>query len=87
MSSSLFSGDLWTNEELRQLLKKLEQMYANGTRQATLKDQTLIFGSTKELKERISDLRLELNNRGALGSAASKPKKQIRITSVNKGFR
>ncbi|HEC45909.1 MAG TPA: hypothetical protein ENI25_03730 [Epsilonproteobacteria bacterium] len=90
MSTSVFSGDIWTDEELLALLKKLEQMYAGGTRRAVFKDQQLEFGSTTELKERINDLRKELVDREALTTdgvaTSSKSKKQVRITSRSRGF-
>lgn len=89
--SQIFSGSHWTDCELLDLLKELEKMYASGTRMAIFKDQQLQFSSTKELQQRMSDLRKELIDRGALTDSAGnvikgKTNKQVRITTRNKGF-
>jgi len=90
MSSNLFSGSMWSLEELRDLLKKLEKMYAGGVRQSSFKDQTLIFGSTAELKERITALRDAIAQKedelGEGSSSGQKRKKLVRITTSNRGF-
>jgi uncharacterized small protein (DUF1192 family) len=90
MSLNLFSGSTWTITELRSLLKKLEGMYAGGVRQSTFKDQTLIFGSTSELKERINALREEICRRdeesGEAAAGSGSRKKVVKVTSRNRGF-
>lgn len=88
-STRLFSGDNWSIGELNSLLKKLEKMYAGGVRQATFKDQTLIFGSTSELKERINAIREEICAReeetsGSSGNGGRK--KVVKVTTRNRGF-
>jgi len=85
MASNLFSGSIWTDQELLDLLKQLERMYAQGTRLAMYKDQQLQFASTRELEQRITMLRNELCDRGALTGATPR-KKQVRITTRNRGF-
>ena len=90
MTGRIFSGDHWTVSELKGLLKKLEKMYAQGVRSSMYKDQRLDFASTRELQQRITDLRAELVDRGELTDAngnSPKRKKQIRITERNRGFR
>lgn len=90
MSSNLFSGDIWSLSELKELLKKLEGMYAGGVRQSTFKDQTLIFGSTAELKERITSLRDAICQKevelGISQGKAPSRKKMVRFTTNNRGF-
>lgn len=89
MSGKIFSGDHWTVSELKGLLKKLEMMYAQGVRSSMYKDQRLDFASTRELQQRITDLREELCERGELGgnTGSNARKKQIRMTARNRGFR
>lgn len=90
MASNLFSGDIWTKVELKELLKELEQMYAGGVRQGSFKDQTLIFGSTTELKIRIGDLRSAIDERdledGTTVGKSKYSKKIIKFKTPNKGF-
>lgn len=78
----------WTTAKIQQYVDKLEEMYLQGVRQSTFKDQTLIFGSTSELEQRLNKAYLELEKRGVDSSAggSSKRKKQIRITTTNDGF-
>lgn len=89
-STNLFSGSNWSLCELNDLLKKLEKMYAGGVRQSTFKDQTLIFGSTSELKERINALREEICKReeeaGTATGGNGGRKKIIKIQTTNRGF-
>lgn len=87
--SNMFSGDIWTCEELKSYLKKLEEMYANGVRDSTFKDQRISFPSAQELEQRITVIRRELDRRGSLNDSVSgsgKPKKIIRVTTRRKGF-
>jgi hypothetical protein len=94
MSSNIFSGGLWSVEELKDLLKKLEGMYAQGVRQSTFGSQTLIFNSTEDIKDRITALRLAITEKeedlglpssvGKTNSAANK--KQVRIQTKSRGF-
>ena len=78
----------WATKDLKALKKKLEEMYLRGIRQATFKDQTLIFSTTAELKQRIMDVASVLNEREiACGSGKGfRNKKQIRVTTKSKGF-
>lgn len=89
-STNLFSGDNWSIGELNALLKKLEKMYAGGVRQSTFKDQTLIFGSTSELRQRINDLREEICRReeeaGTSTTGNGGRKKIVKVTTKNRGF-
>ena len=76
----------WTVPDLRALKKKLEEMYAQGIRQSTFKDQMLMFVSSSELKERITDVSTAIEAKEDL-PGSSRNKKQIRITTRHKGFR
>lgn len=89
MSSGVFTSDIWTTVELKAMLKKLEEMYAGGVRQSSFKDQTLIFGSTSELKQRISDLSDAICSREVEeGTATANPaqKKIVKMSTRGKGF-
>lgn len=81
----------WSATDLRLLKKKLEEMYVQGVRQSTFKDQTLIFVSTIELKQRIQDVSNAIGEKDAAcgtgNGGSGKNKKQIRVTTRNKGFR
>jgi len=57
-----------------------------GVRQSTFKDQTLIFGSTSEIEQRLSKAYAALEDRGEL-NVGEKRKKMIRIQTINDGFR
>ncbi len=83
---SMFSGSHWTPTELKEMLKKLEEMYASGIRDSAFKDQRLVFVTTEDLLRRIRDLRGALADRGEEGYAATGTKKVVRITTRNKGF-
>lgn len=87
MSLNIFSGDHWTPNELKDLLKQLELAYASGTRQATFKDQTIIYSNKTEMAKAIQALRKELMDRGELGGASEgRVTKRIRIQTKSKGF-
>ena len=81
----------WSAADLRALKKKLESMYVQGVRQSTFKDQTLIFVSSIELKQRITDISAAISEKDEAcgngnGTGSGKNKKQVRITTRNKGF-
>lgn len=81
----------WSATDLRALKKKLEEMYVQGVRQSTFKDQTLIFVSSIELKQRIADVSSAIGTKedacgNGTGSTGGRNKKQIRITTRSKGF-
>lgn len=82
MSSVQFED--WTLPELKQFRKKLEQMYVQGVRQGTFKDQMLFFVSSIEIKQRIADLNKAIDARDG---TKGRNKKQIRVTTRNRGFR
>ncbi len=87
MSFDIFSGDHWTVDELTNLLKQLELAYASGARQATFKDQTLIYSNKTEMAKAIESLRKELMERGELGGSSEVDKtKRIRVQTKSKGF-
>jgi len=87
--AKLFSD--WSLDELKSFKRKLEEMYLGGIRQSSFKDQTLIFSSTSELKQRLADVTTAVNDKelecGGSGTGATKTKKQVRATTRNKGFR
>lgn len=77
----------WTTKKIQEFVDKLEEMYLQGVRQSTFKDQTLIFGSTSELEQRLNKAYQALEQRGIDTSGdGSKRKKMIRMTSTNDGF-
>ena len=75
----------WTTQKLEEFIDKLESMYLQGVRQSTFKDQTLIFGSTSELEQRLSKAYQALEERGESG-LTGKRKKVIQITTRSDGF-
>lgn len=94
MSGNIFSGDGWSIEELKDLLKKLEKMYAQGVRQSTFGDQTLIFNSTADVEKRIAKIREaiaekenELGLESSLGPVSKAAnKKRVTIQTSSRGF-
>lgn len=76
----------WPVEKLQSYVEKLEEMFMQGVRQSTFKDQTLIFGSTSEIEQRLSKAYAELERRGEL-NANEKKKKMIHIQTTNDGFK
>ncbi len=80
----------WTIQDLKGLRKKLEQMYLNGVRQSTFKDQTLIFTSDDGIKRRITDVTTAINEQeeacGTGDNGGGRNKKKILFTTRNKGF-
>lgn len=93
MSGNIFSGDGWSIEELKDLLKKLEKMYAQGLRQSTFGDQTLIFHSTSDIEKRIDRLRQaiarkedELGLPASVGVSNAAKKKRVRVQTSSRGF-
>jgi len=94
MSGNIFSGDGWSIEELKDLLKKLEKMYAQGVRQSTFGDQTLIFNSTDDILKRVKSIRSaicqkeeELGIAPSTGGASQAAgKKRVRIQTSSRGF-
>ena len=75
----------WTTEKIQAFVDKLEEMYLQGVRQSTFKDQTLIFGSTSELEQRLSKAYQALEARGVKNYNETR-KKVIRITTTSDGF-
>jgi len=81
----------WTNEKLEEFVLKLEEMSMQGVRQSTFKDQTLIFGSTQEIEQRLKKAYKALEDRGLTTSSGSNPisknKKVVRIQTKDDGFK
>ena len=81
----------WTIAELKAIKRKLEEMVLSGVRQSTFKDQTLIFSSRAELRQALNDATNALSAKeescgSSNGTPAKKKKKQVQVTTRNKGF-
>jgi hypothetical protein len=85
MSQNIFSGDTWSTDELKGMLRKLEDMYARGIRESSYAGQQLSFASTTELEVRIGRIRAELDARTNTANS-KKSKKVVRVSTTSKGF-
>jgi hypothetical protein len=78
---------LWTDEELIEALKAIEQALLTGATQVTFLGQTVIYSNDSAKRKTIDELTRALCDRKVLPESATRKRtKRIRVKTDNTGF-